>query len=88
MVQNTRLNIEFWNLFKSRISSDYLSFSHNFTKSGMDGGESGCDLDGGEGQAMILTVLDRYHPGRNYRIAKEILHNRDRGWMSEYILKS
>ena len=60
MVQNTRLNIEFWNLFKSRISSDYLSFSHNFTKSGMDGDESGCDLDGGEGQVMFLTVLDGF----------------------------
>ncbi len=37
---------------------------------------------------LILTVLDRYHPGQNYRIAEEILHNRDRVWMNEYILNS
>ena len=72
MVQNTRLNIEFWNLFKSRISSDYLSFSHNFTKSGMDGGESGCDLDGGEGQVMFLTVLDSFPSACLYWLAFQI----------------
>ena len=45
---------------------------------------SGDPGSAGEG---ILTVLDRYHPGQNYRIAKETLHNRDRAWMNEYILK-
>ena len=39
-------------------------FSPNFTKSGMDGGEGGCDLGGGEGQAMILTVSLKFPSSR------------------------
>ena len=38
-------------------------------------------------EQLFLTELDRYHPGQNYRIATEILHNRNRPWMNEYILK-
>ena len=41
-------------LFKSNIFFGYLLFSHDFTKSWTDGGEIGCDLGGGESQAMIL----------------------------------
>jgi hypothetical protein len=49
-------------LKESLISSDYLSFSPNFTKFWMDGGESDSDLGGGEGQAIILLriYLERF----------------------------
>ena len=36
------------------------SFSRNLTKSGMNGSESGCDLGGGEGQAMMLAELLKF----------------------------
>ena len=36
----------------------------------MDGDENEGELGGGKSQAMILTLLDRYHPGQNYRIAE------------------
>jgi len=38
------------------------------------------------GNQMILTVLDPTTLSQNYRFAEEILHNRDRAWMNEYIL--
>lgn len=65
------------------VSNELLSVLASFAGSPMLQSLNG---DSGSAGERILTVFEGHHAGQNYRIAKEILHNRDGAWMSEYIL--